>query len=138
MDSFFRDMYTGYRIKNHLSAYLTKSNNFVDSLGAWKQNNTLIFNITLPTKTLINIIAPDYGIANINNENFWIFNGGKVVYKNGENILFVSPKGQMYTTKSLIGEYKYNSGNQSISYIIKESSISSSTIEVQVQIEAFQ
>lgn len=102
-----------------------------------KQSNTLVFNITLPTKSLINVIAPEYSITEINDENFWIFNGGKVIHKNGENILFISPKGQIYTTKNLLGEYKYNSENKSVSYNIKESNLSSNKIEIQVQIDAF-
>ncbi|MDR0370196.1 MAG: hypothetical protein LBH96_07045 [Candidatus Peribacteria bacterium] len=35
-----------------------------------KQSNTLIFNITLPTKNLINVIAPEYNITEINDKNF--------------------------------------------------------------------
>lgn len=100
-----------------------------------KQNSTLIFNITLPTKTLLQAIAPNYTVTDITDESFGVFNGGKAVHRNGENILFISPKGQLYTTKNLIGEYRYNPDNKSISYLVKESSLTTDTIEIQVQIE---
>jgi hypothetical protein len=97
----------------------------------------LIFNITLPPQELVNVIAPKYTITSINDEYFGRYNKGKAIHRNGENILLVAPDGQIYTEKNLIGTYKYNPSNQTISYILKESALSENTIEIAIKVAPF-
>jgi hypothetical protein len=101
---------------------------------AWQ----LVFNITLPTEKLISVTAPNYTVSTINDTNLWTLNGGKAVHKNGENIVLVSPTGQIYSDKNLMGSYKYNSTEKTVSYLFKESSTSTNTIEIIVKIKPFQ
>jgi hypothetical protein len=97
-----------------------------------------MFNITLPTQELVAITAPAYTITPIDDESFGLFNGGKVIHRNGENILFVAPKGQIYTEKNLIGTYRYNPDEETISYRLQESPLLSDIIELTIKIQPFQ
>ncbi|MDR0650316.1 MAG: hypothetical protein LBG59_02675 [Candidatus Peribacteria bacterium] len=100
----------------------------------------LMFNITLPTKEVVTVLAPNYTITPLQGESFGIFNGGKVIHRNGENLLFIAPNGQIYTEKNLIGTYRYNPDQQTISYLLKESALSpiTDTIEVTIKVQPFQ
>ncbi|MDR2415347.1 MAG: hypothetical protein LBD75_01720 [Candidatus Peribacteria bacterium] len=99
----------------------------------------LMFNITLPTKEVVAIVAPNFTITPLQDESFGIFNKGNVVHRNGENLLFVAPSGQIYTEKNLIGTYTYNTEQQTISYRFKESlSTTTDTIDITIKVQPFQ
>ena len=98
----------------------------------------LLFNITLPPQELLNVSAPNHTVTTINENSMGVFKGGKAVHKNGENILFVSPKGQIYTEKNLIGSYRYNTSQQSITYILQDGALSNDKIEITLKVQPFQ
>ncbi|MDR2540444.1 MAG: hypothetical protein LBD11_01330 [Candidatus Peribacteria bacterium] len=122
--------------KNKVSLKIVTSGNTL-LIQVFTTAGELIFNITLPPQELVNVIAPSYTITSINDEYFGMYNKGKAIHKNGENILLIAPNGQIYTEKNLIGTYKYNPSTQSISYILKESALSENTIEIAIKITPF-
>jgi hypothetical protein len=99
-----------------------------------------MFNITLPTEEVEALVAPNYTITPLQGESFGIFNGGNVIHRNGQNLLFIAPNGQIYTEKNMIGTYRYNPDTQTISYLLKESSLSptTDTIEITIKVQPFQ
>ncbi|MDR2191132.1 MAG: hypothetical protein LBP53_08465 [Candidatus Peribacteria bacterium] len=100
---------------------------------------TLMFTITLPTQQLVAVEAPAYTSTTIDDSSFGIFQGGKAIHRNGENMLFVAPTGQIYSDKNLYGTYAYHPDQQTISYLFKESALSpeSDTITITIKIAPF-
>jgi hypothetical protein len=96
-----------------------------------------MFNVTLPTKEVVTLTAPNYTITPIQDKSFGMFYRGNVIHRNGENILFIAPNGQIYTEKNLIGTYQYNTDQQTISYHIRENS-SSDDIIITIKVQPFQ
>ncbi|MDR0283212.1 MAG: hypothetical protein LBI53_08260 [Candidatus Peribacteria bacterium] len=101
-----------------------------------KKSQKVLFSIHLPTEKVGEITAPGYEISPIQ-QDMGVFNNGKVIQKNGTNVLFIGPQGQLYSEKGISGTYHYNSSKQEIEYHLQEN-ITNSTIKIPLKVQPFQ
>ena len=74
-----------------------------------KDSQNTIFNIKIPAEACVKIEADNYSIADLPLD--WdmdIYNGWKVVYKDGDNVLFISPTCDLYSEIWLEWTYDYD------------------------------
>ena len=79
------------------------------------KSNNLVFSIAIPMEKLMKIEAEWYAIKDLpDNGAMWMFNGWKAVYKDWENVLFISPTGHLYSELWLEWTYDYDRELESI------------------------
>jgi hypothetical protein len=101
------------------------------------ERNEVLFTINFVSLELIRLIAPAYTVELIDDEDFGKFVGGYIVSRNGELVMMVAPTGEIFTEKKLTGAYKYDEERQTVTYLLRESALSSDIIEVEIKIQPF-
>ena len=99
--------------------------------------NKVIFWIVFSGKDLVNVTTHSnhVSIQNLNNEAFGDFNGGKVVVRDWEALLYVSPKWQIYTEIPLYWEYSFDDSTQSVVYSFRTAPNGNNLWSVKIRIK---
>jgi len=80
-----------------------------------RKTNNIVFSIALPMEKLIKIEADGYTVKDLSNDGWmWMFNWWKAVYRDWENVLFISPTGHLYSELALEWTYDYDRELQTI------------------------
>ena len=59
----------------------------------------------------------------LHGDNFWDFNNGKAIIYNDEVLLYISPKGQIYTEEMIYWDYGFDDNTESVIYSFKLSKL---------------
>lgn len=88
-----------------------------------KDTKKVVFSMRVPVGEVIKIDAGNYWVSNLpDNWKMWIFNGWKAVYKNWENVLFISPEWHLFSELWMNWEYDYDRELQSLLFTLYETS----------------
>lgn len=104
-----------------------------------KETNSVVFSIVIPTQTLVK-----YEVSNIykvdelaEGWNMWMYNGWKVVHRDGQNILYIAPNGHLYSDYSLEWTYSYDREQNAIKLVLHEFNKENNQIIVWLKVEPF-
>lgn len=106
-----------------------------------KEKKRDVFGIYLPIKELVDLKADSYVITSIPEKwKMWMFNWGKVVSKDGDYILLISPTGHLYSDRSLEWTYKYDIGLNALEFVLYQPSDKNKNnpIKVWVRVQPFE
>lgn len=84
-----------------------------------ENNWNILFWLSLSSEELIKI-STDLDLKDLKWDVFGKFNGGKAVIKNGETLIYIGPKGNMYADGILYWDYSFNDSAQSVVYSFKD------------------
>lgn len=84
--------------------------------------NSTIFAIKLNSESLIGL-ETSLETRELHGDNFWDFNNGKAIIYNDEVLLYISPKGQIYTEEMIYWDYGFDDNTESVIYSFKLSKL---------------
>ena len=75
-----------------------------------KQDKKSVFTLSLPAKELVDVkVSKAYTLVDLPEDwNMWMYNWGKAVNRDGNNVLLISPTGHLYSSFALEWTYRYD------------------------------
>ena len=95
------------------------------------------FSVALPIDEIIKIEADGYTLADLpKNWWMWMYNGWKVLYKDGINVLMISPTGHLYSEFWLEWLYEYDKWTKTLIVTLYQRSDVAKKYPIKIRIKA--
>jgi len=80
-----------------------------------KKEDVSVFSISVPSEKCVKLEADNYNVVDLSpNWKMWLFNWGKAIHKDWTNLLFTSPRCQMYSEIWLEWDYEFDQERQAV------------------------
>jgi hypothetical protein len=79
-----------------------------------------LFEIIIQPEKLVKTEVFKWQLIKLEWGNYWAFDWGSVIMKDGKAILYIGPTGVLYTTENLQWDYIFNKSDETITYEIYE------------------
>ena len=84
-----------------------------------KETEKVIFSITVPAEECVKLEADDYTVTDLSKDwKMWMYNGWRVVYKDWNNVLFISSKCSLFSELWLEWTYEYDRELEAVKFTL--------------------
>ncbi len=99
------------------------------------QNNKLLFEVILKSENLIQKEVLQGTLYPLEGQSYGSFNGGEVIMKGKEPLLYISQNGSLWSNKPLQWTYQFNSKEKSVTYFLSENAFNTPFVKLTIKVK---